>query len=572
MRIKRLARQQLVQSGKAAIAAVALLAALTATPGRVRSEQAAGETAATELARVFHLALPPADIALLLDASLSMRAHHYDEVRQAVIGFFPTLTDQERLHLRVFGDTVSSPLEGSGKEVAANVESFLPAAPLFNRTDLGLAVAKGLDFLEREGASPVQALFLLTDGQHDPPADSPYSRDFDTDPDWQALQQRARTLCQKRRVFVYGFGLGTNTDVAVLRRVFPAEQVEVVVGDAAGVARTLLQVRERLGRTQLRQAVEQELREGKLEVRVAQGSVAGQITSFEVPLTVRNGYRHLPVQLDQIALRREGAGDVVCELRPMPSGVTLAPGHSWTAQVAGTLHAAPKRWRLGAQEQHYQAVFQIVPAARFEHEAPLKELGIEPAQPQVESAALTSDLRVISGISYMTLATIGVGLIAMVLLGRTLVKRRQRRAAALKLKQEERQLLAGRLKIWRPPTSEPLNAGADLASHRCRELWLVADSTGAPTLSETTHGEALARLLGQLVNASPTDAESGEVQYLIESVGTHRLEYETAGRLRATHGPLVLCDRDLLTFDGQWRLRYDNELLPTRATLESAGQ
>jgi hypothetical protein len=37
---------------------------------------------------------------------------------------------------------------------------------MFDNTDLGLAISKGLEFLEREGASKVQAFFLLTDGLH----------------------------------------------------------------------------------------------------------------------------------------------------------------------------------------------------------------------------------------------------------------------------------------------------------------------------------------------------------------------------------------------------------------------
>jgi hypothetical protein len=180
-----------------------------------------------------------------------MRTHQYEVVRQAVVDFVPALTDKETLHMRVFGEAVSSPLEGKSTEIAESIEDYLPQQPSFNYTDLGLALLKGLEFLEREGASRVQALFLLTDGLHQPPGDSLYSRDFTSDTDWQALQQRAQSLCRRRDLFVYGLGLGQQTDITVLRQVFPAQNVEVVVGNSSQVARTLRRVRERLSRTQL---------------------------------------------------------------------------------------------------------------------------------------------------------------------------------------------------------------------------------------------------------------------------------------------------------------------------------
>jgi von Willebrand factor type A domain len=242
-----------------------------------------GTSATNDLYQLFQVDLHAADIVILFDASLSMKNHQYGKVRQAVIDFVPALTDKENLHLRVFGDVVSNPLEGKGSEVAGSIGSHLPEEPSFKHTDLGLAIFKGLDFLEREGASKVQALFLLTDGLHQPPADSPYSRDFAADPNWQDLQRRAQALCRQRHVFVYGFGLAEQTDIAMLRQVFPAQNVEMIVGNASQVARALEQVRERLRQTQLRQAVEQECAEGKLEVRLASRSIDEAITSFELP-------------------------------------------------------------------------------------------------------------------------------------------------------------------------------------------------------------------------------------------------------------------------------------------------
>ena len=167
------------------------LALLTALSLLAATGRAQDRPPLEDLYRLFQVDLPPADVVILLDASRSMAGHQYGSVRRSVVNFAPALTDKENVQLRVFGDTVSNPLEGRGGEVAGKIEGFLPQEPFFSHTDLGLAILKGLEFLERGDASQVQTLFLLTDGLHQPPADSPYSRDFDSDPDWQDLRRRA---------------------------------------------------------------------------------------------------------------------------------------------------------------------------------------------------------------------------------------------------------------------------------------------------------------------------------------------------------------------------------------------
>jgi hypothetical protein len=279
-----------------------------------------------DLYRLFQVDLPPADVVILLDASRSMNDHQYGDVRQAVVDFAPTLTDKEILQLRVFGDTIGSPLEGKGEEVAPRVAGYLPADPFFGHTDLGLAILKAIEFLEREGSSRVQALFVITDGLHDPPSDSPYSHDFN-DPSWRALQQRAQALCARHKVFVYGFGLGQQTDIAVLRRVFPARNVELVVGGAAHVAYTLQRIRERLSQTQLRQAVEQELSEGRVEARLDQSAISGDVPTFNIPLTIRNTYSNLPIVVEQVKIQRPASSsmEVTCEVQGTPTKFSIRP-------------------------------------------------------------------------------------------------------------------------------------------------------------------------------------------------------------------------------------------------------
>jgi hypothetical protein len=224
------------------------------------------------------------------------------------------------------------------------------------------------------------------------------------------LRQQAHVLCQTRTVFVYGFGIGGQTDIAVLRRVFPAQNVELIVGSAAEVAHVLLLVRERLRRAQLRQAVEEELRAGKVEAQLAPATVSGNVTRFDSPLTIQNVYRHLPIRLEQVRMehKEKTSQEIQCALEGVPANDRLEAGKEWRGRVHGALLGSRPFWHPGKVQRRYQATFQVVPLARFPHEAALKELGFDTAQPSVQTATLTADLHVQYGLGMLAWAAGGV--------------------------------------------------------------------------------------------------------------------------------------------------------------------
>jgi hypothetical protein len=540
---------------------------LMAAPGRSLSQ-----AAIDELYRVFQVDLPSADIAAFVDASLSMPKDAYASVRQAVIDFAPALTDRENLHIRVFGNTVSNPLEGKASEIMREVESHLPAEPLFNQTDLGLAILKAIEFLERDGASRVQTLFLLTDGLHQPPAGSPYSRDFAGDPDWQDLQRRAQSLSSRNQIIVYGFGLGRQTDIAVLRQVFPARNVELIVGSASQVANTLRRVRERLRRAQLRQAIEQEISEGTVEARLPKNSVDEYATGFDLPFTIRNHYKHLAVKLERIELRRgdSSSKEIICALEPAIKDSVLEPGKELQVKVKGTLQAESPGWQIGKTEQSHQAAFAFVPVVRFLYETALDEIEVDLSQLSVNSPFLSVTLRSSHGISYWTLLAAFLALIAVAAGVWTTVKRAKRRQEEIEQRHEERRSLKGKLEIWPAGEGEP-DEGLDLSSFGEEALNLVmADDKRLEVVSPGIEsGEIVARVSGHLIGASSDEAESGKVEFHIEAAGGHRLAYESGGEM-CDASTVVFCHNDLFEIDGRWRLRYTNESLRTRAEFESA--
>jgi von Willebrand factor type A domain len=527
-----------------------------------------------DLYRLFHVDLPPADVVILLDASRSMNDHQYGDVRQAVVDFAPTLTGKETLQLRVFGDTVGSPLEGRGEEVAPSVAGYLPSDPFFGHTDLGLAILKALEFLDREGSSRVQALFVITDGLHDPPGDSPYSHDFN-DPNWRALQQRAQALCARQKVLVYGFGLGRQTDIAVLRKVFPTQNVELVVGGAAHVAYALQRIRERLSQTQLRQAVEQELSEGRVEARLDLSAISGDVPTFNIPLTIRNTYSHLSIVVEQIKIQRPASSgmEVSCEVQGAPKKFSIAPGKEWRGVVTGSLNSNQPRWHVGKTEKNYSSSFEFITLVRFQDEAALADLGLLEATPTIPGTpVLKVDLRVSYGISYWTILLIGSTALGCAAGLAQLRRHLKHQLVQVQQRQEDRRRIAGKLKTWQANEGEPEGDGADLGIFAAAEVRIVKTEDGNLDLASPADGSkelVVARVFAELVGASPRDGESGRVEFTIKPTDAHRLQYE-AGSDWPEAIELTLCDNDVLSIDAQWRLRYVNNRLRTRAEVEAA--
>ncbi len=544
-----------------------LFTALTATG---RSQPG---SAANDLTQVFQIDLPSADTAILMDASYSMRNHRYADLRRAVIEFASTLTGKEMLSLRVFGDVPSSPLEGPADKLAGNIADHLPPEPMFNNTDLGMAIQKALEFFERNGAGEAQVLFLLTDGQHQPPAGSPYTRDFANDPNWQALRRRARELCRQRLVLVYGFGLGSQTDISLLLKIFPVSNVEVVVGDAAQVATVFRRVRESLRFAQLRCAVEQDLNAGDIEVHFAQSPVESDAASITQPVTIRNRYRHLPVTLESLNLQKDARASqqIVCEMESLPRNFTLAPGGQWQGKLRATLQTETSNLRLGRVEHGYHASVQLTPIARFQHEAEIAKLNVGEAKPLFNAQPLAIELRERHGVPYWLIAVSALAGLCFVLIARRGRKLRARRQAFIEQRHAERKQLSGALKMWPSHKAEPDEYSIDLSAHKTTRLELAPGANGALEVvsSNSDSAKAVAHLSGHLTGASPSKAESGKVEFRLEAARGHRLAYEADGEWREA-ARVILCDRDVIEIDGSQRLRYANHKLRTRAEVESA--
>jgi hypothetical protein len=383
---------------------------------------AVGGNDADDLYQLFAVDMPPADIAVLVDASGSMGTN-YAIVRKQVVDFCSSLATGENVHITVFARVYAAPLECDGAEAARRIDGHLPATPLPGEgTDIGLALHKAVEWLDRSDASSVQALFFLTDGYHQPPPDSPFGTDPQQDDDWRTLRQRGRALCKNNTLRVYGFGLGQHTDIELLRQVFDPVAVELITGKAAQVGDTLALVRKRLRAEGLRRAVAADLREGRVEVSGPQANefMVRSVRDLaadgvQLPCTIRNQYRHLPVDVASIELRlpgasTDGAGRLSVSIADDVQRATIQAGETRDFAITATVESAPSSMHPGIREHRFPVQIVVEPVAAFPVAGAMQHLGLEAGAPRVVGGDVTAALVLRTGVAWWLI----VGVVAAV--------------------------------------------------------------------------------------------------------------------------------------------------------------
>ena len=370
------------------------------------------------LYRLYSADLPRVDVAVLLDVSGSMLGK-YDPVREAILAFSKDLEPTMSLHLRVFAELPMSALEGTGGEVAGEVGAYLPLQPVGKHgTDLGLAIEKALDFLERPNRAPVQALFLLTDGFHQPLPQSPYSRDFGTDPEWAKLRERAQRLARASRLVVYGFGIGDRTDVPLLPSLFPARQVELIPGSASGVGAALNRMRDRLRLEQVLPLLKEDLRKGGIVARLETLKQSPREGTRTLRATLTNRYRRLAVRVEGVRFPR-GQTDLKMTFRAASLPTTLDPGESLSIDA---LAVAPESHPLlGRVRTESTAIVESVADAVFKDAGAIQAVNVGA---EVSQRPLQDKVAVIreAGIPWWLLGLGGIGFLVSAF-GLTLLRR-----------------------------------------------------------------------------------------------------------------------------------------------------
>lgn len=371
--------------------------------------------AAMELAARLDPALPKAHATILLDASGSMTGK-YSVVRQAGLAFARGLSARESLTARAFASNITPPIEASGPEAANAIDAGLPRQPMAGAgTDLGLALFKALEDMDRPDAAPIQTWFVITDGLHQPPPDSDYSRDFAGDPAWRGLRKRAHALAGRTKLMVYGLGLGAETDISVLRSVFPVRNVELLAGDAQTAGTVMAQVQRRMRLERLKSLLAQDLGANGITVKPKNAQPVPNARTISVPCDLYNGYSGLSVSLSDVRLHSSAAhGNPITTNIELTTPITLKPGQHASATITYRLRRTKNRWRLGRVVERIDGSWRLSARPVFNEANVLDDLGLS-GTPRLQITPATARFVIAEGKPWRLIGAFGLSVILAIL-------------------------------------------------------------------------------------------------------------------------------------------------------------
>ncbi|WP_131788134.1 vWA domain-containing protein, partial [Protofrankia symbiont of Coriaria ruscifolia] len=281
-----------------------------------------------------HLDEIPADYVVLVDTSASMAAGGlFGQVCGFLRSYVADLAPSDRFVLISF-DVAPSVLYSGPAAGAGSAVSRLPNTPTGERTDIGAAIKEAVNELARHNASPVAAVFLLTDGRHEPPPNSDFPAGDDNP--WQALGNNARQQLDVTKVHGYGVALRDSDQArdgaGQLKRALPTTTVLALPPDQLPA---------------YLDHVKDDTRKHKA-ADVLAADVLDQITvSWEPQLTdvdpaasrlvthvtLTSQTQRLPIELTDVSI---ASSDPEVRVDGTPPRITLPPGQSVTIPVTLT--------------------------------------------------------------------------------------------------------------------------------------------------------------------------------------------------------------------------------------------
>jgi Mg-chelatase subunit ChlD len=289
-----------------------------------------------------------ADFVILIDKSRSMN-RFWTQVQGAVSSFVQAIPEGDYLSLVAFGnnaDYMGTPtvINAATRANVLNAISDLREPP-DTKTDLGRALEKCLDELNRPNGSKLKFVFFLTDFNHEPEPGSPYARTADPrDALWQALAQRREHELSDKVMETYALliplepTVGRNLNLG--DAVFPRLQRIPVARDTLG--QWFERRRAEIARDKLRAYVSDDLQKQAFTVERVELQPNLKGSQADVVAWLRPTERRM---VDLPGLR--GVSSSVAFDGPAPPGVTIetAPPQDVTfANVPQPVKVATLRW------------------------------------------------------------------------------------------------------------------------------------------------------------------------------------------------------------------------------------
>ncbi|MEV6926134.1 vWA domain-containing protein [Dactylosporangium sp. NPDC051485] len=405
-------------------AVLAVLVGLGAAAGLARP--AAAAPGRDEIFGLLEVDRVPADYVILVDTSGSMTTNNlYGNVKSTLRTFVAGLTRTDHVAVYTFDNTPTARYIGRGGD-PDRIIGALPDTPSQNSTDIGAALAKSLDELERADASPVASVVLITDGAHEPPAGSLYPVSTDA-PSWKALTDRAGKL---KAGSVHGYALPltrtATTGAALLGLVFKSTDT-LDPNQIADMGEYLDRSKQRTRVEKARLALAGDVGKGVTATWTAPAGADLGSGDAAVKLTLRSDAAKMPLTVTGLAVRADGGPTLTGDV---PDRVDLRPGESKSFDLR--LHWAPGAGPVPYhRERSATATLSLQGAVASDWAAPLApDIALNvPAAPAVQPARVEATASVGTWIVQGVAA--GLVLVLLVVLGVLFATRRPRQSGTL---------------------------------------------------------------------------------------------------------------------------------------------
>ena len=337
----------------------------------------------TELQRIFGVSGVRATYVVVVDTSSSMRPF-WGEVKNALGIFINALPVGDHLSLIVFDNQATMLLSENIPQDKGSLLNVLPSDPGGKKTDIGRAIKKAIEELEKS-RNKIGFLLFLTDGKDEPPPDSEFVSQHDTE--WRILRERGGKLIGEKNIEIYAIGLKAGADIGKLGDVFGSEKVSLLTKSSSQLRSYFHSVKDELLRQKLLGQVEQELEEGYIDVILSESKYEkGELSGS---FTISSFYRLLKVEanieaikVDKWDIPRGGKlqkEDITFSIRNGRVPLLLEPqGTSKPLTWAAHLKEVEHGFYFGLQPRVYKGEVKVIVSSVAQPADEIEEIGLEP--------------------------------------------------------------------------------------------------------------------------------------------------------------------------------------------------
>jgi hypothetical protein len=298
--------------------------AIVIVPSPAYADDATAQDVYTAL-RLFDV---EAHYVILVDTSASMESNNlYKYVQSGLTRFVSAVDQADSVTIIPFAEEPAEPCFSGNVDEPTEVLKCLPRRATGQNTDIGRAIDAALTDVKAAQA-PVSVVLLISDGDQQAPATSPYGKPSATSGPWAALRKRADAL---PNLYGYALQLGRSTSAKTLGVVFKHTQTVN--------AKSQAEVRTRLAPPKaevLHQAVRSTLTPDLVKpIKITWSTDGNEFNatdgSAEILLTIQPDTEFVPFTLTDVVVTQVDGTQLT--LDPLPTSIDLTPGAPYLAFV-----------------------------------------------------------------------------------------------------------------------------------------------------------------------------------------------------------------------------------------------